>query len=83
MIDQVCIYGVLEVPSPVVWQEYVHGLSPRIRFVFCRDNGVVDGMYDIRMGREEGIGFHFFQGERDGFLAEGTAYLLQSVELGC
>lgn len=40
-------------------------------------------MYDIRMGREEGVGFDFLQGERDGLLAEGTAYFLQSVELGC
>ena len=40
-------------------------------------------MYDIRMGREEGVGFYFFQGERDGLLAEGTPYFLQSVELGC
>lgn len=37
---------------------------------------MVDRMYDIRMGREEGIGFHFFQGERDGLLAEGATYLL-------
>lgn len=44
---------------------------------------MVDGMYDIRMGGEKGVGLYFFQGERDGFLAEGTAYLLQSVELGC
>ena len=40
-------------------------------------------MYDIRMRREEGVGLHFFQSERDRFLAEGTAYFLQSVELGC
>lgn len=39
-------------------------------------------MYDVRMGREEGVGFHFFQGERDGLLAEGTAYFLQGIELG-
>lgn len=83
MIDQICINGVLEVPSPVVWQEYVHRLSAGIRFVLCRDDGVVDGMYDVRMGREEGIGFHFFQSEGDGFLAKRTAYFLQGVEVGC
>lgn len=83
MINQVCVDRVLEVPSPVVGQEYVYRLGPRIGFVFGRDNRVVDGMDDVRMGREEGVGFHFFQGERDGFLAKGTADLLQSVELGC
>lgn len=40
-------------------------------------------MYDVRMGGEEGVRFDFLQGERDGFLAERTAYFLQSVELGC
>ena len=42
---------------------------------------MVDGMYDVRMRREKGIGFNFLQGERDGFLAKGTAYLLESIEL--
>ena len=42
---------------------------------------MVDGMYDVRMRREKGIGFNFFQGERDRFLAKGTAYLLESIKL--
>ena len=42
---------------------------------------MVDGMYDVRMRREKGIGFNFLQGERDGFLTKRTAYLLESIEL--
>ena len=35
------------------------------------------------MGGEERVGFYFFQGVGDGFLAEGTADFLEGVELGC
>ena len=35
------------------------------------------------MRSEEGISFHFLQRERDGFLAEGAADLLEGVELAC
>ena len=39
----------------------------------------------VGMGGEEGVGFCFFERERDGFLAEGAADLLEGVELrgGC
>jgi hypothetical protein len=42
---------------------------------------VVDGMDDVRVRREEGVCFDFFEGERDGFLAEGTSYLLERKQL--
>jgi hypothetical protein len=35
---------------------------------------------DVGVRREEGIGFYFFEGERDGFLAEGAADLFQGEE---
>lgn len=43
---------------------------------------MVDGVDDVRMRGEEGVGFCFFQSEGDGLLAEGTADLFQGVELG-
>ncbi len=43
---------------------------------------MIDTMDDVRMGREQSIGFDFFESEGDGFLAEWTTDLLQSVELG-
>lgn len=46
---------------------------------------MVDGVDDVRVRGEKGVGFDFFEGEGDGFLAEGAADLLQGVELrgGC
>lgn len=46
---------------------------------------MVNCMDDVWMRGEERIGFHFFEGEGDGFLAEGAADLLEGVELrgGC
>ena len=34
------------------------------------------------MGAKECVGFDLFQGEGDGFLAEGAADLFEGVELG-
>ncbi len=39
-------------------------------------------MDDVRMRGKERVGFNFFEGERDGFLAKGTADLLERVKLG-
>lgn len=42
---------------------------------------MIDTVDDIRVGREQGVGFDFFEGEGDGFLAKRTADLFQGVEL--
>jgi hypothetical protein len=36
---------------------------------------------DVWVGREERVGFYFFEGLRDGFLAEGAADFFEGVEL--
>ena len=42
---------------------------------------MVNGVDDVGMWREEGVSFCFFEGEGDGFLAEGAPDLLKGVEL--
>lgn len=42
---------------------------------------MIDGVDDVWMWGEEGVGFCFFEGEGDGFLAEGAADLFEGVEL--
>ena len=41
---------------------------------------MVDGVDDVRVRGEEGVGFDLLEGEGDGFLAEGAADLFQGVE---
>jgi hypothetical protein len=36
---------------------------------------------DVGVGREEGVGFYFFEGEGDRLLAEGAADFFESVKL--
>ena len=43
---------------------------------------MIDGVDDIRVGREESVSLYFLESERDGFLAEGAPDFLKSVELG-
>ena len=43
---------------------------------------MVDGMDYERVRGEEGVRFYFFEGEGDGFLAEGAADFFEGVELG-
>lgn len=43
---------------------------------------MVDGADDVWVRGEERVGFYFFEGEGDGFLAEGAADLLEGVEGG-
>ncbi|KAL8962521.1 MAG: hypothetical protein Q9193_001075, partial [Seirophora villosa] len=81
MVDQIRVDRILQVPPPVIRQQYVHGLAPGIAPVVRRGDGVVDGVDDVRVRGEEGVGFDFFEGEGNGFLAEGTADLFQGVEL--
>lgn len=40
-------------------------------------------MYDVGMRCEKGVGFYFFESQRDGFLTKGTADLFQRVQLRC
>ena len=83
MVDEVRIDKVLEVASPIVWEEDVYCLGAWIGFV--RRDGVVDAVDDIGMWREEGVGFDFFEGEGNRFLAKGTANFLERIEcmVGC
>lgn len=80
MIDEIRIDGILQIPAAVVGQEYVYRLATGIGLVVCRFDGMIDGMYDIGMRGEEGVSFNFFEGERDGLLAERAADLFESVE---
>ena len=79
MIDQIRVDHVLQISAAVVRKEDVDGLRGRVALV--RGNAIVDGMDDIRVRGEEGVGFYFFEGEGDGFLAEGTADLFEGEEL--
>ncbi len=60
MVDQICIYGVLEVPSSVVGEEYVDRFATGIWFIFGRGNGIVHGSNDVGVWSKKGISFHFF-----------------------
>lgn len=42
---------------------------------------MVDGVDDVRMWGEEGVGLCFLEGEGDGLLTKGAADLLEGVEL--
>lgn len=42
---------------------------------------MVDGMDDMRVWGEEGVGFCFLESEGDGLLTKGAADLLEGVEL--
>lgn len=78
-VDEVGVYGVLQVAAPEVGEKDVDCFRRGIGAV--ADDGVVDGVDDVGVGCEERVGFYFFQGQRDGFLAEGAADLLQSVQI--
>ena len=79
MVDEVRIDHILQVSSPVIRQKYVYGFRAGVGLV--GSDAVVDAMDDVRVRREEGIGFYFFEGLRDGFLAKGTADFLEGEEL--
>ena len=44
---------------------------------------MVDGVDYVGVGSEEGVGFDFFEGEGDGFAAEGAADFFEGIESGC
>ena len=79
MVDEVGVDHVLQVSPAVVRQEDVHCLGAGVGLVGC--DAVVDAVDDVRVGREEGVGFYFFEGLGDGFLAEWAADLLEGEEL--
>lgn len=78
MVDQVRVDQVLQVPAPVVREQDVDGFGARVRLV--RGDAVVDAVDDVGVRAEEAVGFDFFEGERDGFLAEGAADLFEGEE---
>lgn len=43
---------------------------------------MVDGGYDVWVWGEKCVGFYFFEGLGDGFLAEGAADFFEGVGLG-
>jgi hypothetical protein len=63
VIDQIRIDHVLQVPSSVVRQKYVDRLCAWIRLVAC--DGVIDGVDDIWIRREEAVCFDLLERERD------------------
>lgn len=72
----------MEVSSPVVREEDVDGFATWVASVVRRSDAVVNGPDDVGVGAEESVCFDLFQGEGDGFLAEGAADLFEGVELG-
>ncbi len=80
MVHQVRVDGILQVTAPVVGQQDVDRFGARVGFVLCGDDGVVDGVDYVGVRREEGVGFYFFEGEGDGFLAEGASDFFEGVE---
>ena len=81
MVDQVCVDHILQVPSPVVWQQDVDDLGPGIRAISRVGNRVVDGRDDVLVWGEEGVCLGLFERLGDGFLAKGTADFLESEQL--
>ena len=71
----------MEVAAAVVGKEDVDRFAAGVGGVLCGFNGVVDGVDDVGMGSEEGVGFHLFESKRNGFLTEGTADLFERIEL--
>lgn len=91
VVDQVCIDHVLKIASTVVGEQDVDCFTRRARGVIsntgdlCRRvalYGVVDTGDYIGVRSEEGVGFDFLEGLRDGFLSKGTSDLFESVERG-
>ena len=73
----------MEVTASVVGEEDVDCFAAWVGCVFCAFDRVVDGVYDVGVGGEKGVGLYFFEGEGDRFLTEGAADLFEGVELGC
>jgi hypothetical protein len=87
VVHKICINGILQVSALVVRKENVDGLGPGVAAIGAElgpglgSNAVVDGMDDVLVGRKQRVGFDFFEGMGDGFLAEGTPDLLEGEEL--
>lgn len=82
MVDEIRVDRILQVAPPVVRQEDVDCFGAGVGAVAGRDDGVVDCVDDVRVRVEERVGFDFFEGEGDGFAAEGAADLFEGVEGG-
>lgn len=78
MIDQIGVDHVLQIAAPVIGEEDVDGFGTGVGAV--RGDAMVDAVDDVGVRRKEGVRLHFFEGERDGLGAEGTADLLEGVE---
>lgn len=88
MVDEVRIDGILQIAALVVREQDVDGLGASVAAVGAEfgagfgGDGVVDGVDDVGLGSEELVGFDFFQGLRDGFLAEWAADFFEGEESG-
>lgn len=85
VVYEVGVDGVLQIAASVVWEEDVDCFGGA-GIAYARDfgrrvvlDGMVDGGYDVGVRREQGIGFYFFEGLGDGFLAKRAADLLEGV----
>lgn len=81
MVDQVCINRVLQITASIVWEQDVYDLGPRVGAVTGVGDRIIDRGDDVLVRGEQRVCFRLFQCQRDGFLAEGTADLLQGEEL--
>jgi hypothetical protein len=81
VVDQIRIDHILQIPPPIVREQYIHRLRAGIIFV-ARD-AVVDTGYDVRMWNEELVRLDFLERMLHGFLAERTPDLFQCVESVC
>ena len=79
MVDQVRIDHVLQIPAAVVRKEDIDCFGGGVALV--RRDAIIDGRDDVRVRIKERVSFYFLEGEGDGFLAEGAAYLLEGEEL--
>ena len=79
VVDEVGVDGVLQVAAPIVRQDDVHRLASGIRLVARVDDLVVQRADDVRVRREEGVGFALAQRQRDRFLPERAPDLLERV----
>lgn len=77
MVHKIRVDHVLQIPSSVVWQKDVYGLGAWVGLV--GGYRVVDCMDDVRVRREEGVCFNFFEGLRNRLLPEGATDLFEGV----
>ena len=80
MVHQIRVDHILQIASRKVGKQDVYGLLGGVLAI--GDDGVINGVDDIGVRREEGVGLDFAESEGDGFLTKGAANLFEGVEVG-